>query len=103
MANIIRLSSTSCEYIRVKVSATESGVVINPTTLAVSFAFPAPGTDPSTWYNGSWETTSTDYLARCLVGPGGTATLTDGIYDVYVKVASSPETPVKFVGTIVVE
>lgn len=70
----------------------------NPTADVVQFAFPTPGTEPATFYNGSWQTISGIYHARCLVGPGGVVTLTPAFYDVYVKITDSPEVPVLLAG-----
>lgn len=104
MSNVVRMSSTSLEYLRARVSATSDGVAIDPTGFAIEFAFPIPGEDPSTWVAGSWEVAGTFYYARCLVGPsGGVITLANGIYDVYVRVTASPEKPVRQVGVLVVE
>ena len=97
----------SLEYIRVRISAQKNGVVINPTSDAVQMSFPAQGAAPSAWNVGSWETAtvngSTEYYARCLVGPGGTVTLTAGKYDIWVKITDSPEIPVIFGGRLVIQ
>jgi hypothetical protein len=103
MPKPLRISSTSLEYIRSKVTAEENGVAVDPTSYAVSFAFATVGEDPITFYSGTWEQDGTEYYARCLVGPAGTATLTDGRYDVYVKIQAGTEIPVKYVGLLVVE
>lgn len=71
----------------------------NPTTDPVAMAFTAPGVDPqpADWKTASWNTTATlganQYLAQCLVGPGGTVTLTNGTYQMWVKVTDNPEIP----------
>jgi hypothetical protein len=61
-------------------------------------AFPIPGVPPTTWYNAAWETDSSasvpTYLARTTVGPGGTAVLAVGTYEMWVKVTDNPEIPV---------
>lgn len=107
----LTLSSLSLEYVKVRVSGRRAGVDLVPTGFTVDFAFTAaatPATEPgvSDWKVGSWETdassTPTRYFARCLIGPSGTATLTDGSYDVWVRVADGTETPVRRVGRIIV-
>ncbi len=103
MRSPLRISSTSLEYLRSKVTAEENGVVVDPTSSAVQWAFATVGEDPDTWYAGTWEQDGTDYYARCLVGPSGTVELTDGKYDAYVKVSIAPEAPVKKVGLLIVE
>jgi hypothetical protein len=104
----VTISSLSLEYVRVPVFAKEAGVVVNPTTDAVVMAFKSDGTEPVTndWKASTWETDSTTtpatYYARCLVGTGGTVALTDGTYDVWVRVTDSPEIPVRKAGRLVV-
>jgi hypothetical protein len=102
------ISSASLEYVKARVFAKMSGAVIDPTADVVTMAFLASDADPVSgdFKAASWETdTTTDpdsYFARCLVGPGGAATLTDGIYTVWVKIADSPEIPVKRAGQVIV-
>lgn len=99
------ISSTSLEYVPVDVRAKQAGVVIDPTGDTVQMAFvsdtdttPA-NDDTAVWNSASWETNSTTtphtYTALCLVGPGGSVTLTEGNYAVFVKVTDNPEVPVK--------
>lgn len=89
----------STEYVKVPVSARESGANVDPTATTVQMAFPAVDADPISgdWKSASWETdTTTDpdtYLARCLVGSA--VTLAVGVYDVWVKIAASPEVVVR--------
>ena len=91
-----------------RASAKDNGATVNPTADTVQMAFISGGAEPA---GGDWKTavaetdgtTNPDtHLARCLVGPGGTATLADGTYDVWVKIADSPETPVKKSGVLIV-
>jgi len=101
--DVIRISQYSSEYVRVRVEAEKAGVDFNPTADAVVFAFPVVGADPDTWYAATWETeagTPPRYHAMCLVGT--TAILTEGTYDVYVKVTDDPEIPVKRVGQVAI-
>ena len=71
----------------------------NPTTDTVQMAFTATGVDPqpADWQTASWDTSATlgpnQYLAQCLVGPGGTVALTNGTYQIWVKVTDNPEIP----------
>lgn len=98
------LSVLSLEYVRVPVSATESGAAVNPTSDAVTMAFPPLGTRPATgdWKTAEWEIAGSTYSARCLVGPGGTVTLPTGQYDVWVKVTDNPEVPAMPAGQLTV-
>lgn len=95
------ISSLSIVYVKIPVAAIESGAVIDPTTATVTMAFPAVGVEPVSgdWKTATWETDATRtpdrYYARCLVGPSGTVTLTDGTYDVWTKITGiTPEVPV---------
>lgn len=95
-------SQLSTEFTRISVSATASGVDVDPTADPVELAFVPQGTVPTAgdWKTGSWETdvstTPQTHLARILVGPGtgGVVTLTPGLFDVYVRIHDSTETPV---------
>lgn len=103
-----RIPASSKVYVRAKVSAKISGVWKDPTADAVKLAFMVGSTAPTSgdWQTGSWETdattTPTTYYARCLVGPGGTITLTAGTYEVWVQVTDSPEVPVLQAGPLTV-
>lgn len=96
------------EFVRVRVAATDAGDVVIPTGDPVSFAFVPQGSEidgSTTFASGNWETddsiaASPVYYARILVGPGGTVTLTSGVWDCYLKVTDNPEVVVKRVGTI---
>ena len=90
--------AASLQFVSVPVAQNLGGS--NPTGLTVAMAFPKPGTEPTTFYTASWETSGGTYYAQCLIGPGGTAQLAQGYYDVYVKVTSSPETPVIYSGLL---
>ena len=101
-------SSLSKEYVKVRISAREDGVVVNPTADTVEMAFTSAEAEPTSpdWKAAEWETnTSTDpdtYWARCLVGPGGTVALTDGTYRVWVRITDSPEIPVLRSGLLII-
>ncbi len=99
------------QYLRVAVKATVNGnTAYNPTSDTVQFGFQlettyTPTQAPTVWYAGSWETVGSgsqvSYVARCLVGPGGTFTPTaETDYWFWVKITDSPEIPVLFVGEL---
>jgi hypothetical protein len=98
------LSVISLEYIKVPVNVKKNGVYVDPSAANVYMAFlstrtAAPITND--WKTSSWEPgLGNKYYIRCLVGPGGTTTLTAGIYWVWIKIVDSPETPIRQVGSI---
>lgn len=97
--------STSLEYIKCLVEKRVGGTLVDPTADVVKMAFTLTKTGTgATFYNADWETTSTGYYVRCLVGPGGgTTTLVAGnVYYVWVKITDSPEAPVKPGGLLAV-
>jgi hypothetical protein len=101
-------SQLSTEFTRIAISATASGVDVDPTADLVEMAFVPQGTVPAAgdWKTGSWEqdvsTTPTTHLARVLVGPGtgGVVTLTPGLFDAYVRIHDSTELPVIKAGPV---
>ncbi len=102
-------SALSLKYVRVPVRVTKNGVAVDPTGDVVQMAFMAQGAgDPAggDWKTASWETDPTTtpptYYARCLVGPGGTATLAKGTYLVWVKITDVPEVPADPVAPITI-
>lgn len=100
---MITISASSLEYVRCAVKSTLNGAPYNPTNDAVQFSFTTGPSAPGTWNTGSWETDSvagTQYIARCLVGPSGTITLTPGTYTIWVKITDNPEVPVKQPGQL---
>lgn len=96
------ISELSTRYMRCAVSATDSGVPIDPTAGTVEFAFMTGTAQPGDldWKVGSWETTSSDYFGRCLIGPEGTVALPAGTYTVWIKLVLAPETVVESVGDL---
>lgn len=101
------LAAVSTEYVQVPMAALSSGTPVDPTADTVTMAFLAGAGPPVSgdWKTASWDTDASTYpptyRAQCLVGPaGGTVTLTAGVWSVWVKVADSPETPVKHSGQI---
>jgi len=93
-----RISATSLEYVRVPVQVKEGSVNVNPINDTVRMAFiPKKLVTPvaGDWKVATWEVDGLTYYARCLVGPGGAATLTPGKYYVWVKIVDNPEVPEK--------
>lgn len=99
-----RFSVLSTRYVKCSVSVTQSGSQIDPTTGTVAFAFVGDDITPglSDWVSGSWETTSDEYLGRCLVGPDGTTTLSVGSYDVWIRYIKAPETVAEKIGYLTI-
>lgn len=93
----MRISALDLQYVPAEVTLRDSGLVVNLTSDTVTMAFPVVEVAPvgGDFKAATWETdatsTPTRYLARCLVGPAGTVTLAAGLYDVWVKIAHSPE------------
>lgn len=98
----LQLSHLSREFVLVPVVVVLEGETVDPTEDPVEFAFPAPGEDPETWIGGTWEEGTDGFLARCLVGPGGSIELDPGRYRVWVRFTDEAEVPVKEAGTLVV-
>lgn len=96
----MRMSVLAKEYVSAEVTLRDQGLPVNPTADVVEMAFPVSEVAPvgGDWKTSTWETDATSnpprYLARCLVGPGGTVTLAANLYDVWVRVTHSPEVPV---------
>lgn len=102
----VQISSLSTEYVRVPTSARSSGSYVDPTSFAVQMAFTVNDTEPvgGDWKAAVWVTDVSTYYIQCLIGPaGGTVTLSNGSYDVWVKINASPETVIRRVGYLVVE
>lgn len=99
-------SALSLQYVQVQVLASVLGVSYDPTADVVQFAFTLNGIQPATWYDGAWASMTAlangGYIAQCLVGPGGTATLTRGTYTTWIKVTDNPEIPVIAVGQLAI-
>lgn len=113
---MLSIYAQSTQFITVPVSNNEG---INPTSDIVQFAFLGPysnvsqaneavPTSSTTYYTGSWPnniqgTPLNEYVAACLVGPGGgVVTLTTGTYLVIVKITDNSEAPVLFSGPMIV-
>lgn len=93
----VRISTLDLQYVPAEVTVRDAGTVPNLSTDTVQMAFPVAEVAPVSgdWKAATWETDATSvpsrYLARCLVGPGGTVTLAAGVYDVWVKITHTPE------------
>jgi hypothetical protein len=97
-------STLSTRYIKCSVSTRENGLLADPTTGTIDFAFLNDAIEPASWdwKAGTWETTSEEYLGRCLVGPSGSITLAAGSYDVWVRFTKTPEVIIEKVGYLVI-
>lgn len=102
-----RIAAISTEYVRVQVTATQSGLPHNPTGDNVYFQYTAVNTEPASpapgtgWSLGTWETIGASYVALGLVGPGaGGTVLPTGTYAIWVQVTDNPEQPARNVGTL---
>jgi hypothetical protein len=98
------ISTVSREYVRVPVAATISGVAYDPTHDTVQMGFtPGYSNDPPLAWNAAvWDSGGPPYYALCLVGPGGTTSLTVGTYQVWVRITDNPEQPALLAGQLVV-
>lgn len=112
-----RLSQLSTQYLRVPVYARRSGAEYDPTSDVVEFALMLkPDTTEADQYNepasgdwgtGAWETDGGINYALINAGPSGTITWdTTGsfpkVYQLWIKITSTPEVPVEMVGEVVI-
>jgi hypothetical protein len=108
---ILGQSVSTLQYIRIAVHATVNGnASYNPTGDTVQFGFQnqattSSSTAPSAWVAALWETDvvsgQTVYVAKCLVGPGGTFVPTaNSNWWLWIFVQDSPEQPKIFVGEL---
>lgn len=97
-------STLSTRYVKCRASVTQNDIAIDPTSGTIEFAFMADNMIPeeADWLDGSWETTSAEYLGRCLVGPDGIVSLTADEYDVWIRYTKSPETLIENIGNLVI-
>lgn len=90
------MSSLSREYLYVYVEGATGNEV-------VEMAFTNPDAEPinDDWRMAEWEPPSTDGAdAKILVGPGGTAVLSEGTYRAWVRVTAVDEQPVLSAGLV---
>lgn len=91
----LRISSLSLEYVYTWV-----GGVTGAETVEVAFVQTAEP-DSGDWETADWANLSPAGAdARILVGPGGAVTLTDGTWQMWVRVTSTPEMPVLHAGPV---
>lgn len=108
---MLQIYAQSTQYVEVPVTNAQG---VNPTADSVQFAFLGPAvttpqaneltpTNATTYYPGSWQSTTSPYVATILVGPNnGGVLLTAGCYLVVLKITDNPEIPVLFSGPLVV-
>lgn len=98
-------NTLTLEFVRVSVDVKQNGVSVTPTGWDVSFAFMPRGVLPgiSDWVEGDWETDGSEYIARCMVGPGGAIEVEIGRYVIWVFIDGPVEKPVRPVGTLTVK
>lgn len=97
--DLIEIPSVSTEYVRFAVKQLIGDTEQDPTSATVSFAFVGRGVEPTTeWFAGDWEPTSAaPWFARALVGPGAQV-IAEGLYDVWIRIATGTETVARKVG-----
>jgi hypothetical protein len=100
-------ASTSVEFIRFLVGATEDGddVDLTPNAVAVGFLLEgsaSPAAADVVWESATWETDSVTvpgqpkYYAKVLVGPSpGEVQLTSGVWQPWVKIVDAPEVVIR--------
>lgn len=102
----VQLSVLSTEYIGVPVTVSTLNGPADPTGDVVQFAFLPVGQEPqvSSWTAGSWADGQLNgqYAAQILVGPAGAVTLPEDTYVIWLKIADTPETPVRQCGYLLV-
>lgn len=99
----LKIPSDSVEYIRVPFELVRAGEVVNVSGYDVSLAYTAgKETLPTVWVAGDWELVDSVWYARALTGPGAPFAPGVGTWALWVKVDASPETPVRFSGTVVI-
>ena len=109
----IRISSVSREYVLVNVHAERDNGKVDPTQYPVEFAFieqdnnrgstDTQEPDSSDWVKGSWETDEAgNTYAKTLVGSNSASPLTDGNWNVWVRVSAPPERPARKVDILTV-
>lgn len=96
----IGMSSLSTAYVQLQIVIT-SPAGFDPSSDVVQFAFmadayPMNAPGPSDWHAGSWSVLpGPQYWAQCLVGPAnGGVVLSQGLWQVWLKVTDNPEVPV---------
>ena len=90
---MLTIPSTSLEYLHVPITGGSLDTPVEIAVVAVTVEEPAVG---------DWKTADVwdGAVAKLLIGPGGTLTLADGAYRVWVRVTATPEIPVLRSGLI---
>jgi hypothetical protein len=102
------ISSLSCQYVVVPVTAEDNGSIYNPTSDVVQLAFTVGyGVKPgdSDWLAGEWDDNPVQgiyYNAKVLIGPGANV-LAPGTYTSWIKITDNPQIPVKQCGTVIIQ
>ena len=105
------ISALATDTITWPVTATVNGVSYDPTGDTVRMAFTALTAQPAgtDWVTGTWGagplpgTWPPIWLAGCLIGPNGDASLTVGEYQVWVQVTDGTHTRIFQPGTLTVQ
>jgi len=95
--------SGSLEYVQAVVQVSAGDTNYDPTADEVQWAFVNGSAYPSTWYTGAWTTNlQGQYVAECLIGPGGTVQLQPAIYTCWIQITDDPEVPVRTAGSVTI-
>lgn len=96
-------SALAKRYIQLQVTKYTPTGLGDPSASPVAMAFLPTGEDPVSgdWKTGSWvQTPVGDWLAQCLVGPGGAVTLSPGIYYLWIQITDPSELVIAAVGQL---
>ncbi len=90
------ISTASVEQLAVPVAYLEAGnTLVDITTYPVFITLTPQDANPTTWAAASWVTINNQLCAVTTIGPGTSiGTLTPDVYDCWVKVVASSETPI---------
>jgi hypothetical protein len=99
----VEILADSIEYLSYPITATDAdGVAVDPTGDAVSIAFRAVrDTAALDWQTAAWDADADTPTVRILFGTGVFA-LAAGVFDVYLRITDSTETPILSAGTLYV-
>lgn len=92
---MLAIPSASVEYLRSTITGTFTTSM--PVEMAVVQADSEP--DSGDWHAATWDGADGDADAKVLIGTGSAiGALSDGLYDVWVRVTATPEVPVLYAG-----
>ncbi len=102
--NRLIISEDSLEFIRLTVYSENEFGPTDPTSFPVSFAFRLQNSNnPLVFNTGQW-TTNSAYYAKILIGGGtGGLILSKGDYEIWLKIGSGTEIPVRQVGRLIIQ